>query len=44
VACQINDVFVSSDHTVYVTDRINGGVYILRPSHGLSQRMAAAAS
>jgi hypothetical protein len=44
VACQINDVFVGSDHTVYVTDRINGGVYILRPSHGLSQRMAAAAS
>lgn len=43
-ACQINDVYVAPDHTVYATDRVNGGVYILRPSGELSQRMAAAAS
>jgi hypothetical protein len=28
---------------VYVTDRVNGGVYILRPNEDLSHRMAAAA-
>lgn len=43
VACQINDVFVDADHTVYVTDRVNGGVYILRPTPDLSKRMAEAA-
>ncbi|HJR91706.1 MAG TPA: hypothetical protein VJ938_04655 [Acidimicrobiia bacterium] len=42
-ACQINDVFVAEDHTVYATDRINGGVYILEPSADLSAHMARAA-
>lgn len=41
-ACQINDVFVAEDHTVYVTDRVNGGVYILEPTPELSARMTAA--
>ena len=43
-AAQINDVFVSEDHTVYVTDRVNGGVYILEPDTTLSTRMTQAAS
>lgn len=38
-ACQINDVFVDQDHTVYVTDRVNGGVYILAPEADLDTRM-----
>jgi hypothetical protein len=42
-AAQINDVFVAEDHTVYVTDRVNGGVYILEPDEQLSKRMAASA-
>jgi hypothetical protein len=41
-AAQINDVFVSDDLTVFATDRINGGVYILEPDQGLSERMARA--
>jgi hypothetical protein len=40
-AAQINDVFVAQDHTVYVTDRVNGGVYILQPDVDLSNRMTA---
>jgi hypothetical protein len=40
-AAQINDVFVAEDHTVYVTDRVNGGVYILEPDDDLTQRMTA---
>ena len=43
-AAQINDVFVSEDHTIYVTDRVNGGVYILEPHTSLSTRMTQAAS
>ncbi|HEX2153621.1 MAG TPA: hypothetical protein VHL52_06560 [Acidimicrobiia bacterium] len=43
-AAQINDLFVAEDHTVYVTDRINGGVYILQPDADLTERMTAAAS
>jgi hypothetical protein len=43
-AAQINDVFVSDDLTVYVTDRVNGGVYILAPDAELSMRMTRAAS
>jgi hypothetical protein len=42
-AAQINDVFVAEDHTVYVTDRVNGGVYILQPTGDLSARMTASA-
>ena len=43
-AAQINDVFVSEDQTVFVTDRVNGGVYILEPDTTLSTRMTQAAS
>jgi hypothetical protein len=39
-AAQINDVFVTEDHTIYATDRVNGGVYILEPTPELSARMA----
>jgi len=39
-AAQINDVYVSEDHTIYATDRINGGVYILEPTTELSTRMS----
>lgn len=42
-AAQINDVFVAEDHTVYATDRVNGGVYILAPTPELSAEMTAAA-
>jgi hypothetical protein len=41
-ASQINDCFVDEDHTVYATDRVNGGVYILQPDEDLSTRMTAA--
>lgn len=41
-AVQINDVFVDADHTVFITDRVNGGVYILQPEPWLSERMSAA--
>lgn len=42
-AVQINDLFVASDHLVYVTDRVNGGVYVLQPDDALSARMRQAA-
>jgi hypothetical protein len=42
-AAQINDVWVADDHLVYVTDRVNGGVYILAPDPELSARMDRAA-
>ena len=42
-AAQINDVFVTKDHRIFVTDRINGGVYLLRPGDVLSNRMREAA-
>ena len=43
-AVQINDVFVDADHTVFITGRVNGGVYILQPEAWLSERMSAAYS
>jgi hypothetical protein len=43
-APQINDVFVAEDLTVYVTDRVHGGVYILEPDLALSAHMTRAAS
>jgi hypothetical protein len=43
-AAQINDVFVSEDFTVYATDRVNGGVYILEPDEMLSGLMTRADS
>ena len=41
-ACQINDVWVDEDLLVYVTDRVNGCVYILQPDAALSTRLEAA--
>lgn len=38
-AIQINDVFVDEDLSIYVTDRIGGGVYALRPDEELAARM-----
>jgi hypothetical protein len=43
-AAQVNDVWVGEDHLVYVTDRVNGGVYILAPEPELSARMTAAST
>lgn len=42
-ACQINDVFVSEELDIYVTDRVNGGVFVVRPDEPLAARMRAAA-
>jgi hypothetical protein len=39
-AIQINDVFVSEDHTVFATDRVGGGLYILQPDDELSAFMS----
>jgi hypothetical protein len=41
-AAQINDLFVSADLDIYVTDRVNGGVYVVRPDDELAARMRAA--
>jgi len=42
-ASQINDVFVSADLDIYVTDRVNGGVYVVRPDEWLATRLREAA-
>jgi hypothetical protein len=42
-AVQMNDVWVGEDFDVYVTDRVNGGVYVVRPDDDLAARMAEAA-
>ena len=42
-APQINDVFVSTDLDIYVTDRVNGGVYVVRPDDELAARLEQAA-
>ena len=42
-AIQINDVWVGTDHLVYISDRVNGGVYILEPDATLDARMTEAA-
>ena len=39
-AIQVNDVFVDDGLLIYITDRVNGGVYILEPDQELSERMA----
>ncbi|MCL2584929.1 MAG: hypothetical protein FWE35_21010 [Streptosporangiales bacterium] len=36
---QINDLFVDADGSVWVTDRISGGLYVLRPRAGLEALM-----
>ena len=41
-AAQINDIFVDADYTIFATDRVNGGVYILQPEAWLQDRMIAA--
>lgn len=41
-AAQINDVWVGEDLLVYTTDRVNGGVYVLRPEETVSGRLAEA--
>jgi len=43
-ACQINDVWVAEDQLVYVTDRVNGGVYVLEPETDLAGRMRLASA
>lgn len=43
-AIQVNDVWVGEDHVIYITDRINGGVYILEPDAALDARMTEAAT
>ena len=42
-AIQINDVWVGADHFVYISDRVNGGIYILEPESSLDARMSEAA-
>lgn len=42
-AIQSNDLFVAEDLTVYLTDRIGGGLYILEPDAGLRQLMESRA-
>jgi hypothetical protein len=34
-ACQLNDVYVSRDGLILVTDRLAGGLYLLRLTDGL---------
>ncbi len=41
-ACQINDVWVGEDLLTYVTDRVNGGVYVLEPEPDLADRLREA--
>lgn len=41
-ASQINDVFVTADHEIWVTDRVAGGVYCLAPDDELDRRMTEA--
>jgi hypothetical protein len=41
-AAQINDVWVADDLLVYVTDRVNGGVYVLEPEPGLAEHLERA--
>jgi len=38
-ASQINDVFVDAGGNIYVTDRVNGGVYVVRPDEWLATRL-----
>jgi hypothetical protein len=38
-APQINDLFVGAEHDIWVTDRVNGGVYALEPDERLDALM-----
>ncbi len=42
-AAQINDVYVDEDLSIYATDRVNGGVYVLEADPQLTTLMQAAA-
>lgn len=42
-AAQINDVFVDESLLVYLTDRVNGGLYILEPAPDVAARLRDAA-
>ncbi len=42
-AIQVNDVWVGADNLVYISDRIQGGIYILEPDERLTRRMEEAA-
>ena len=39
---QINDLYVQDDGLIFVTDRINGGLYVLQPEGSLAERIEAA--
>lgn len=39
---QINDLFVDAGGLIWVTDRVNGGLYLLEPEPGLAALMAEA--
>jgi hypothetical protein len=41
-APQINDLYVQEDGLIFVTDRINGGLYVLEPEEPLVRHMEAA--
>jgi hypothetical protein len=41
-AVQINDVWVDEDLLTYVTDRVNGGVYVLEPEPELAAHLGLA--
>jgi len=41
-AIQINDVFVDTELNIFVTDRVNGGLYVLAADEALTSRLVAA--
>jgi hypothetical protein len=41
-AIQINDVFVDTELNIFVTDRVNGGLYVLAADEELTSRLVAA--
>ena len=41
-AAQINDLFVDATGLIWVTDRVNGGLYLLEPEPALAALMAEA--
>lgn len=43
-AIQINDLYVDADHTIFASDRLTGGLYVVRPDDELSARMTSASS
>ena len=38
-ATQINDLYVDRDGTIFVTDRVGGGLFVLQPEHDLRAAM-----